>query len=147
MKRGGMWSRVVVDVAVVLGLFFLGFELKQNTDMMRAQTRGDVTQSILTLIQMERHSDVVSANLKRERGDSLTAQERYLVETMANATFRVWENTYYQRSAGLFDEAEFAADLVVWRESLEDPIWADLWRRTRESYSSSFRTRMDDLLP
>ena len=43
MKFKGAWFRIVVDLAVVLGLVFLGFELKQNTDMTRAQTRGEIS--------------------------------------------------------------------------------------------------------
>ncbi len=146
MKSKGVWFRVLVDLAVVLGLVFLGFELKQNTDMVQAQTRGEITQLVLTLIEMEQHPDIVAANLQLERGESITDTQRYLLEKVANATLRVWENTYYQYTAGLFDEAEFAADYVIWREAMADPIFIEHWRARRHTYSASFRQEIDDLL-
>lgn len=134
-------------LAVVAGLVFVGLELRQNTDMMRSQTRSEVTQSILTLIEMERHPELVEAQLRRGRGEDVTAEQRYLLENMANATLRVWENTYYQYSADLFDEEEFQADLRVWEAAMAEPEFIDLWSTTRETYSRRFREVMDGLVP
>ena len=134
-------------LAVVAGLVFVGMELDQNTGMMRSQTRSEVTQSILTLIEMERHPELVEAHLRRRNGDTVTAEQRYLLENMANATLRLWENTHYQYSADLFDEEEFQADFRVWQEAMVEPEFIDLWRKTRETYSRGFREVIDGLVP
>lgn len=112
-KRLNSWLQLAANLGVIAGLIFVALELAQNSAMTRAQTRAEVTQAVLHLIELERDPRVVQANLKLQRGEDLTEDDVYLLDNMANATLRVWENTYYQYSADLFDEAEFAADLQV----------------------------------
>ncbi len=139
-------GEIVAVVGILLGLVFVGLEIRQNTDMMKAQTRSEITQSIIGLIEMERHPSLVEAQLRIRRGEELSEEQLYLYQNMANATLRVWENTYYQHSAGLFEDDEFQADLVVWREQMTDPIWVELWRGTRTTYSAQFRDEIDRLV-
>ena len=131
---------------MIAGLLFLAYELKQNTDMMAAQTRSELSQSIITLLEMERHPDLVSAYLKRGTGEALSPREAFFLDNMANATLRHWENTYYQYQAGLFDDEEFEADFQIWREAMSDPSYSEHWRTRRHTYSREFRGVMDRLV-
>lgn len=145
-NRVNSWLQLAANLGVIAGLVFVALELAQNTAMTRAQTRGNVAQAVVHLIELERDPRIVQANLRLERGEELTEEDRYLLENMANATLRVWENTYYQYSADLFDKEEFAADLEVWEEFLRTPIYAGLWERTRHTYASNFREVIDGLV-
>jgi hypothetical protein len=140
------FGEIVAVLGVLLGLVFVGWEIRQNTEMMRSQTRADVMQSVLSLIQMERDPAYIRAELKRRTGEELTPEDLYLLENTANATLRVWENTHYQYERGLFIESEFQADLAVWRELMQEPQFSDLWRRSRHTYSESFRAVIDGLI-
>ena len=99
-------------LGVIASLAFVGLEIRQNTDMMRAQTRSEITQSIIGLIEMERHPSLVEAQLRIRRGEELSEEQLYLYRNMANATLRVWENTYYQYLARLFDVSGSASTLT-----------------------------------
>ena len=133
-------------LGVVASLVFVGLEITQNTDIVKAQTRGEITQSILSLIEAERHPDIMEAHLRTRRGEALSDEQKYLLLNMANATLRVWENTYYQYSAGLFDEDEYQADLVVWGEVTAHPIYIEHWLGNRMTYSAQFRAVIDGLV-
>jgi hypothetical protein len=146
MKRLKSWLELIAQLGVVAGLLFLALELKQNTALMRAQTRSEVTQSILDIIASGRHPGVVQANLRRESGDTLSAEDWYFLKNQANATLRLWENTYYQYTAGLFDDAEFQADQEVWRELMQLPEYKELWLETGKQYSQGFRQELDQLV-
>lgn len=66
------WLQILANIGVVAGLVFLGLQLRQNSRMMAAQTRNELTQSVITLIQMESDPRVVAAYLKRDAGTALT---------------------------------------------------------------------------
>ena len=97
--------------------------------------------------EMYREPRIMSAYLRARSGESLTAEEEYLLDSSSNATLRMWENNYYQFEAGLFDSSEFDADLAVWREILaQEPEFVRHWRERRMGYSARFRQVIDQIL-
>ena len=113
---------------------------------MRAQTRSDVSDSIIDNIKLGMDPRVISAYRKQEDGQALSAEEVELLDMMASATLRLWENTHYQYRNGLFDDAEFEADLEVWREDMQAPEYALHWSSRRHTYSEAFRRQIDALI-
>ena len=146
MERLNAVVQIVATVGVVVGLILVAVELRQNTETTRAQTRAEISQAIVGLIEREADPRVLEARLKQERGDELLPEERLLLSNLANATFRVWENSYYQYTKQLFDDAEFAADLQVWGELMREPIEAALWAETRHTYSPGMRRVIDSIV-
>lgn len=139
--------QILANLGVLGGIIFLGIELKQNTEMMESQTRNEISQSILRLLEMERHSDLVTAYMKIEDGTPLDPKDRYFLDNMANATLRHWENTYYQYKKGLFDQEEFEADFEVWRDVMLNEVnFSQHWQKMRHTYSQEFRSIIDDLI-
>jgi hypothetical protein len=89
---------------------------------------------------------VIVAYQKRRRGQPLTDEESALLNSLASATLRLWENTHYQYRNGLFDDAEFEADLAVWREEMQKTEFKQHWSSSRHTYSEAFRTQIDDIV-
>ena len=139
------WLTLVANIGVVAGIVFLAIEIKQNTEVVRAQTRSGITESVLTLLQMERDSRLVATYAKQEHGEDLTFEERFLLDNMANAKFRHWENSYYQRRAGLFDEDQYNAETVTIWQSMQMQDHVDHWEANREMYSKQFRDFVDNV--
>jgi len=83
--------------------------------------------------------------MRRDRGEELSPEDRYYLESMAKATLRHWENTYYQYKAGLFDDEEFAADFEVWRSAMSQENYLDHWKTQRKTCSEEFRQVIDQL--
>ena len=46
----GQSIAILANLGVVASIVFLGVELRQNREMMRAQTRNDLSQGIVTLM-------------------------------------------------------------------------------------------------
>jgi hypothetical protein len=47
IERGfGYWLSIFANLAVVAGIVFLGVEIRQNSEMMKAQIRNDITQNV-----------------------------------------------------------------------------------------------------
>jgi hypothetical protein len=122
--RLNQWLTLGANIAVLLGLIFLIIEIDQNNDMMRAQTRSDISDSIIDNIKLGMDPRVISAYRKQDDGQA----------------------THYQYRNGLFDDAEFEADLEVWREEMQAPELELHWSSRRHTYSEAFRRQIDELM-
>jgi hypothetical protein len=145
-EKLNQWLTLGANSAVLVGLILLIIEISQNNEMMRAQTRSDVSDAIIDNIKLGMDQRVIAAYLKQANGQVLSAEDEFLLDAMANATLRLWENTHYQYRNGLFDDEEFEADLVVWREQMMMPEYRKHWESRRTTYSEAFRRQIDDLM-
>ena len=145
-KKLNQWLTLGANLAVLVGLILLIIEISQNNEMMRAQTRSGVSDAIIDNIKLGMDPRVIAAYQNQASGKTLSAEEEFLLDAMANATLRLWENTHYQYRKGLFDEEEFEADLVVWREQMMTPEYRKHWEARRNTYSEAFRRQIDDLI-
>ena len=137
------WLTLGANLAVLIGLVLLIVEISQNNDMMRAQTRSGISDAIIQNITMGMDPRVIEAYQKQANGQALGYEDEILLDSMANATLRLWENTHYQFRNGLFDDDEFEADLAVWREQMAAPEFQRHWMAHRNTYSQAFREQID----
>jgi len=135
--------------AVLLGLIFVGLELQQNREMMRAQIRNDLSVGLNDVILVTAANEQLADTRRRfGEGEQLTPTELNQMWSWENAIFRYWENVHYQYRNGLYDEVEFLAQREAWRNSMRRSRahryhWCD-WGNT---YSPKFRADMDELMP
>jgi len=142
------WLTLGANAAVLIGIGLLIVELSQNRDMMRAQTRHELSMGIVDLLQTaasnEQLADVL---LRAHAGDGLTATELLQFEMRTNALFRYWEDVHYQYRVGLYDEVEFDRQRNAWRASLANSrLGRQYWCQVRSLYSPQFMEEMDNLL-
>ena len=119
--------------SVVLGLMFVGMEMRQNTRMMQAQIRNSITENNMEYLSWQATSEALAEALEvltEERGlAGLSVQQDNHVAAYAGATLRAFENEHYQNKAGLFTDAEFTARKEFWRVVLTDtPMRVVAWR-------------------
>ena len=144
-KQLNQWLTLGANLAVLVGLALLIVEISQNNEMMRAQARSGISDAIIDNIKLGMDPRVIAAYQTQANGKALNAEEEYLLDAMANATLRLWENTHYQYRNGLFDDEEFEADLAVWRELMRTPEYRKHWEAHRSTYSAAFRRQIDNL--
>ena len=144
--RLNLWLTLAANLAVLVGLVLLVIEINQNNEIMRAQTRSGITGAIIDNIEMYMDPRVIVANQKRRNGQPLSDEESALLNSLAGATLRLWENTHYQYRNGLFDDAEFEADLYVWREEMKKTEFKLHWSSSRHTYSEAFRMQIDEIV-
>ena len=143
--RLNRWLTLGANLAVLVGLVFLVVEINQNNEMMRAQTRSGITDAIIDNVKLGMDPRVIVAYQKQRSGQPLSDEESILMNQIASATLRLWENTHYQYRNGLFDDAEFEADLAVWRQDMQKTEFKLHWSSHRHTYSEAFRKQIDEL--
>lgn len=140
--------------SVVLGLVFVGLEMRQNTQMMQAQIRNAITENTMEYLSWQATSEALAeaVGVMSEEGglEGLSIQQDNLVSAYAGAMLRAFENEHYQNKAGLFTDAEFTARKEFWRVVLTDtPIRVVAWRSLEmygHTLAPDFRAELLDIM-
>ena len=143
----GYWLTIFANVAVVGGIVFLGVEVRQNSQMMRAETRHEVARGGVDLNTLTAtDSALASIVLKGRAGEQLSGVERERYVSWMNSWLRYWEDVHYQYRNGLYDQIEFAQQLEAIRSAFAGGGWASHWCARRAFYSPLFAAEIDGLL-
>jgi len=136
------------NVGVLSGIFFLVAEMQQTNSIAKAEVKNSLTQSVYTLLQMQREPRQIAA-LERsgEDWESLSFEEQILLSSMASAIFRFFENAYYQHSFGVYDDNQLAAAVVELDQMLSMPLFADYWESQRHTFAVEFRNFIEQRKP
>ena len=138
---------VVANFGVIAGIVFLAVELAQNQEMMMAQTRNELSRTIIELNTLSMDDQVATLMLKGNAGEPLSEIERFQFARWATNWLRYYENATYQYSQGLFDEEEWAGQRAIMGARLNaQPGLRGTFCSDRESYSQNMIGMFDELL-
>ena len=144
----GQTIGVLANIGVLIGILLLVYELSQNRQMMKAQTRNEIAQSTYELLTLSIDNLSFQSTMRRGRaGEELSEDEQYQFEGYHNGWFRFWENVHYQYRNGLYDETEFSKQREAWAFSFAtNPGVVGYWCRVRSRFVPEFSLDVDELL-
>ena len=141
---------IIANIGVIASIVFLGLEMRQNSSMMKSQTRNEMTQNQMeTQLAVVENSDYAKIHnaLRADPNAFPVVSPEALQALFWNITqLRMWENEWYQYQNGLFDETEFEPRLNLWRNSMSNPYNIVVWKQARLDYSPDFRELLDSLI-
>ena len=141
------WLTLGANIGVLIGIILLLAELNQNSTMMRAQTRSEVTAELIDVTAgVWNDADFADIHRRGNLGEELTELERYRFRYHYLGVFRYFENVHYQYRQGLFDETEFAAQKEAWKGVMSSELVVEFWCGYGNSVSPEFRAEIDNLL-
>ena len=142
------WLTLGANVGVLIGIILLVIELDQSREMIRAQTRNDISQQLSNrLLLVASNSELNSATRRAQVGEELSADEERQVYLYQVANLREWENMHYQYRHDMFDEIEFEAEKTSWQFVINNNRgFASVWCQTRQNYSPMFVVEIENLL-
>jgi hypothetical protein len=127
-------------LAIVVSLILVAIELKQNTEMTRAQITQSRAETAIGLANMTINSDYVPGILVEIRaGEELTPEEVIRYQFWFRASLGNLDNNLQQYELGLLDAhipraTERAARNII----LTGTLGPGLWHETKDNYSDSF---------
>jgi len=138
-KRAQIIAQVLSTTAVVLGLVFVGYELRQNTAMMRGSTMQAISDTYVDYVTGL--VDPVPADLMRrlhdgETTEDFTAVENTQITIMFNAFVQMLENSFLQHREGLVTEAVFDSYGWTWG-MIQTPRFEEYWRNRSSPHVAS----------
>jgi len=93
--RVSRWLSIGANLAVLASIVFLALEIRQNTEMTRAQITPGRAQNNLALADMQFNSDYIPEILMKARdGEELTRTELYRYRTHLRAVLRAYDNDF-----------------------------------------------------
>jgi hypothetical protein len=135
------WLQVVATIGVIASIIFLGLELRQNSDLMKAQIYQSRAEAIQETFLTNQESEyIVPILVKMEQAYTngatvpeavalLTAGEEMRIGFFMKRQIRHLDNMYYQHALGLIDEEYMtwwkriiAGNVEEWYEVLGENI-------------------------
>lgn len=140
---------LAANIVTVAGLVIVVIQLYENQRMTRAQTRHELSSTIVTILSDTANNPQLASVIYRgSKGIPLTAVEQFQFELRSNALLRYWEDVHYQFRMGLYDEEEFDRHRDAWAATIrQSKGFAEYWCRVRQLYSPAFANEMNRLLP
>ncbi len=112
--RLNKWVILGANIGVLVGIILLIFEIDQNRQAIRAQTRNDIAQGAIGVISLSIENPHLADILVRSnRGEELSESEEYMLSSRSETIFRYWENVNYQYRLGSYDEGEYSRHMVT----------------------------------
>ena len=147
-ERLNKWLSLIANLGVVVGLIFLGFEIRHNTQATIASASEEITDQSLEYFSLGIDNQIVAQALyKRASGGELSGLEEDQLERHQYYNFRVFQNVYLQYRRGFLDEDEWAVyQRVIASRLVNDPYARKMWTETPGSWNIFFQSEVDSLL-
>ena len=146
--RISRWLSIGANLAVLASIIFLAVEIRQNTEMTRAQITLGRSQNNLALADMQFNSDYIPEIMRKVAdGEELTATEQYRYTAHLRAVLRVYDNDLQQYHQGLLgDHIPRTTRVLVDRFIVQSPYGRDYWERNKASFSEEFVELADSVI-
>ena len=141
----GNLGEFIASLAVLISLIYVGFQVRSNTRAVRASTFMGLTNGWVDYVHLIAQPEVAHLlERARHEPDQLDPLELSRVWAFGRATFRRFENDYFQYRSGTFDAGAWHG----YRNSLRDevlsaPYMRALWAMTRDMFSPEFAALVD----
>lgn len=145
MDKLNQWLTLSANVAVLLGIVFVAYELQQNTDATHAQTREAVLAAAQAELQAVRADPNLIHSIVKE--GPLTTDEQIKLYTWLVSILKIREFSWLQRQSGVIDDEQWASELAVTAAVTQAPRVRLWWRRVgNQTVSDEFRGFVDSLI-
>jgi hypothetical protein len=129
---------LVGAAAVLLGLIFVGLEIRQNTEAVRSSTIQEITRwsydgNILMIEQPE-----LREAWRNSCSDELTPDQGDLLFNLYSGVLRVQLNRYHQSRLGILDQ-DLALSLGGRSVFYQHPMFAEVWAQVRDGFDADFQ--------
>jgi hypothetical protein len=148
IDRVSQGVQIAANLGVVLSIAFLAYQIGEQRELMKAQTRTAISSEVIGLLVSQATDEGLASAVRRDyAGEELSLDDRFRMDRLSRAYFRYWENVYYQYRNGLYDEEEFQGSRVALKDRLSRPGVMATWCETEKLYSPEFITEVKRLLP
>ena len=128
LRKYALVAEVVAGIAIVVTIAFLAFEMRSNTNAVRAQTFQSLMQQTneyrMSLVQPSR----VLANEKRRQSgwNSLSRIEKQELRIPTLVNWGIYESAFFANERGLLGEAEWKRFQIAIcrRREIHDDMWS-----------------------
>ena len=146
MEKLNQWLTLIANLGVLLGIAFLAYEIRQNTDAIQSQTRATIFSGAQEELWKNMEFPDVTKNLG-PRNQDLTADEKIRLDAWLTAAMRAREFAWLEYTNGNLDEEEWMADEEVIRIILGSERTRSWWTEIASpAFQAEFVSVVDRLV-
>ena len=148
MERLNQWLGLVANFGVVIGIVFLAYEMRLNTDSMKSSTAAQSMAAwneivLAAATNPDLIAEQIAANREGIRLDAGGLQISYFAGSMLKST----EFNYLEHARGNLEQEQWDAYVYAQRWFMTyNTFLLHAWRMQRYTFASSFREFMDDMI-
>ena len=144
----GNLGEFVGAIGVVISLVYLGRQLVQNTQSVRAASFNSMVENSIRLLEHAFRDSEFADFLARAEADpgALTAAERVRWDAYMTAVYRHFGNLQYAHRVGTLDHQMWTAYKATLKDHLRTPSWAEWFQKHRHLFSAALGTQVDEAL-
>lgn len=142
----GNYGEFIGAIAVVITLAYLVVQVRQNTQMIRANIRQARSDSSVSLYSLGATSQIAEVRAKELKGEDLTDVEEQRAFLWHIATWRGQQTIFFQSQEGLLDEQTASEQAGVVRSLMAFPSASRFWTQQKHAFDSRFVEWVDDQL-
>jgi hypothetical protein len=141
-------AELVGIVAIVISLFLVAYELRQNTIASRQQAAATYAASARDLdLFVSGDSEISSIVFKSITRQDLSPEENFRLSNFYRSVLRTWQDTHYQYVSETLDDEIWSAERRFMRRILiGDPGFRRFWRINQEIYTDEFQLLITQIL-
>ena len=145
----GAIAEVGAAIGVILTLFYLSYQIRHNSQVVRSSTRQSIS-AMQTEIGLQIASDPIlrraAQRWLRDTAVSEDPEDLLVDELFIRSNLRMYENQFLAHEEGTFTDEVWAGYHESIRRTLDSRIFRNWWKDNRELYGSSFASFVDTVL-
>jgi hypothetical protein len=142
-------AQLIAAVGVIVSLFYLAVQIRQNTRSMRAMAVGSLAQSIADVIRpMAEDRELMRAfHVVVEHWYGATDDDRMRALPLFFSTFKLFENAWFQQRQGALDPQQWQGWDAYIRMYYHRPGVKVWWQLRRAAFAAGFRDYVESSEP
>jgi len=150
LEQAAYVSQVIGTVAVLASLVFVGLQIRQNTRSQKVVAVDSLSAAIAAINVPAMASPALGEALSKAVRDwgAASREQRIVAHYFLFSYFKLAENAWYQRRAGVLDETQWAGWATGVRMFFHSPgVQGAWWPRRRHTYSPEFQAYLAGTAP
>lgn len=140
-------ASIVSSIAVLISLIYLALQIRQGALNQRAQMDRGSSQQVGEWLQFIAGPDIAPLILRGHVCDpSLSASERQRYLWSMYPLFLHFEDSYFQRRAGMLGQGQYVSILGHLRSQCSTPGFRSIWRHIRTRFPGDFVEFVDNVM-
>ncbi|PYJ61479.1 MAG: hypothetical protein DME74_08455 [Verrucomicrobia bacterium] len=142
-------AQLIAAIGVILSLFYLAAQIRQNTRSQRSVVVDSLTQSLINLIGPQGYDPELTRAFVSATEDwhGATEEDRLRAVAVLFTTFKLFENAWFQQRQGTLDPEQWEAwDLHI-RVYFHRPGVKTWWTLRRAMFVVGFRNYIESTQP
>ena len=133
------WAEVISALAVVITLFYVGYQVKQNTETVRTTVLNDISTDLNRLFTAGMDESMATLITKADDStDALTQVDKERLFNHYGLFISVFEATWRHREAGRITEEYFDTMVPILCKTHGSPMGLDFWFEWKEAITQGY---------